>query len=127
MAVEVGRAVKPRAGSEEDAAYEPVGAIVAVGSAVIGWVIEVPIRTNRGRSDAYADRDLRGCQRSGTEKKYGGDGGNSERFKVEHRSSFDPRFWMLRRNWRLRWAKRNPTSGMKLPDVGHLIWWMDCC
>jgi hypothetical protein len=55
MAAEVLRAVKPRAGAYEDAAGEPFGAVVAVGSAGVGSVIVIAIGAIRGNADVNAD------------------------------------------------------------------------
>src|SRR5258707_15511148 len=59
VAVEVVGPVEPRAGSDEDAAGEPLGSVVPVWSAVVRGVVEVAIRANRRCS--YIDGDLRGC------------------------------------------------------------------
>ena len=65
VAIEATRTVEPGAGADEETAGEPVGAVVAVGSAVIGGVVEIPVRADRGwPSDADAYADLRrgdGC------------------------------------------------------------------
>jgi hypothetical protein len=58
VAVEAVRAMKPRACADEYAAGEPIGPIVAIGSAVIGSVIEVPIGAHR--RDTNVDGDLGG-------------------------------------------------------------------
>jgi hypothetical protein len=57
VAVEAVRAVKPGAGANKYAAGKPIGAIVAVGSAVIRGIVEVPIGAHR--RDANIDGDLR--------------------------------------------------------------------
>jgi hypothetical protein len=59
IAVEVRGAVKPWSGTDKDAASKPLGAVVAVGSAVIRRDIVVTIGTSRGYADA--DADLRVC------------------------------------------------------------------
>ncbi len=52
------RPVKPGTGSKKHAANKPVGPIVAVRSAVIWGIVEVPIRAHGSRSDVYANGDL---------------------------------------------------------------------
>jgi hypothetical protein len=44
VAAKMSRAVKPRAGTDEEAAVKPLRAVVTVGSAVIGSVVVVAIR-----------------------------------------------------------------------------------
>jgi hypothetical protein len=56
MAVEFVGAVEPATGADENSAIEPIRAIVAIGRAVIGSVIEVPIRARGLHSDT--ERDL---------------------------------------------------------------------
>ena len=51
-----GRATMPGARTEEETTVEPLGTVVAVGSAVIGGVAVVTI--GAGRSSPYADDDL---------------------------------------------------------------------
>jgi len=58
MAVEAARAVKPGAGSKKHSANKPIGAIVAVRSTVIWGIVEVPVRTDGGYPDVYADGNL---------------------------------------------------------------------
>src|SRR5882757_3998331 len=60
IAAEAVSAVEPGAGSDEDAAGEPLGSIVPVWGAVVGRIVEVAIRANRRRSDI--DRNLGGCR-----------------------------------------------------------------
>jgi hypothetical protein len=43
------RTVEPGTGAEKDPPDEPVRAVVAIGSAIVWRVIEVAVRTNRGR------------------------------------------------------------------------------
>jgi hypothetical protein len=57
VAVEAAGAVKPRAGSNKHPASKPIGPIVAIRSAVIWLIVEVPIRAPRRHSDA--DGNLR--------------------------------------------------------------------
>jgi len=64
------RAVEPGADADEDAAAEPLRAVIAVGSAVVGWNVVIAVGTNRrwsnldgylslglGSGDAEADRN----------------------------------------------------------------------
>jgi hypothetical protein len=55
--IEAAGAVKPRAGSNKHPASKPIGPIVAIRSAVIWLIVEVPIRAPRRHSDA--DGNLR--------------------------------------------------------------------
>jgi hypothetical protein len=55
VAVEAVRAVEPGSGSEKHPAVKPIGAIVAVGRAVIGSIVEVPIGADGFYSNADAD------------------------------------------------------------------------
>jgi hypothetical protein len=59
VAAEVGGAMKPWAGTDEDAAGEPLGAVVAVGSALVGRGFIVSIGAGRGCSDVDADLSFR--------------------------------------------------------------------
>jgi hypothetical protein len=65
VAVETVRAMKPWAGSKEYSAGKPIRSIVAVGSAVVGSIVEVSIGAYRGYSNI--DGNLRGGS-SGTGK-----------------------------------------------------------
>jgi hypothetical protein len=58
VAVESTRAVKPWAGANKYTADEPIRPVVAVGSAVVWGVIEVPVRAIWRRSNVHADADL---------------------------------------------------------------------
>jgi hypothetical protein len=51
VAVEIVLAVEPWAGSDENAATEPLGAIVAIGGALIRRIIVVAVGANRRCSD----------------------------------------------------------------------------
>ena len=55
VAAEVGGTMKPWAGTDEDSAREPFGAVVAVGSALVGRGFVIAIRAGRGWSDVDAD------------------------------------------------------------------------
>jgi hypothetical protein len=61
MAVETVRPVEPGTSADEDSADEPVGAVVAVGSAVVGWVVEIAVWANRLGTDVDANGDLSVC------------------------------------------------------------------
>jgi hypothetical protein len=56
VAVETGVTVKPGAGSYENSAREPIGAIVAIRRTVIRSVVKIAVRTNG--CDANIDGDL---------------------------------------------------------------------
>jgi hypothetical protein len=58
MAVETGMAVEPGAGSDEHSADIPIGPIVAVGSAVVGRIVEIAVGAAGGRADVDADGNL---------------------------------------------------------------------
>jgi hypothetical protein len=78
IAMEVPGAVKPWSGTDKDAASKPLGAVVAVGSAVIRRDIVVTVGTNRGYSDA--DADLRVCPGSTCCKAESSDEDQGDRF-----------------------------------------------
>lgn len=60
VAEEAVRAVEPGTGSEENSIGKPVWAVVAIGGAVIGGVVEVAVGAYRSWSDVNADGDLGG-------------------------------------------------------------------
>jgi hypothetical protein len=76
--------VIPGTSSDEHAADEPVGSIVAIRSARVRGVVEVSIWADWGYSNA--DGDLGGCKRSGAQQRKC-DGGKSKRLYVGHWSS----------------------------------------
>jgi hypothetical protein len=82
VAVEAVRAMEPGACSDEQAATEPVGAVVAVGGAVVWGVVEVSVRAYRGHADT--DGDLGGSYVPGGEQQCGGYGGKCEGFQIAH-------------------------------------------
>jgi hypothetical protein len=82
VSVKTTRTVKPGTGSDEESADKPVGAIIAIGSTVIGWIVEVPVRTYRGYSNANYDLRLR---HSSSKKEDCGNCRNYERLKPEHK------------------------------------------
>ena len=59
--------MEPRAGPDEQSSNEPIRPIVAVGSTVIGCVIEVPVRAHRCTPNV--DRDLARCDRSSAQQR----------------------------------------------------------
>jgi hypothetical protein len=64
MAVKAVRSVEPGTCSEKHAANKPIRPIVAVGSTVIGRIVEISIRADGGWSYVYADANLgrrQGC------------------------------------------------------------------
>lgn len=58
VSIETVVAVEPWTSSNEKAAIEPVGPIVAVGRAVIGWIVEVPIGADGLNANTDADLGL---------------------------------------------------------------------
>jgi hypothetical protein len=83
VAVEVFRAVIPRAGTYEDAAaVEPLGAIVTVGSTAVGSGVVVAVGTVRRDTDV--DANLRVRLGSMYCKAETGDGGCCKSFKATH-------------------------------------------
>jgi hypothetical protein len=68
MAVKAGMAVKPGPSSDKDPTQKPIGSVVAVRCAVIGSVVEVPVRANRGNPNADCDLGSRRHRRSRTEQ-----------------------------------------------------------
>jgi hypothetical protein len=58
VSVKAVRAVKPGAGSDKHSANKPIGAIVAVGSAIVRGIVEVTVGADGSWSDIYADGDL---------------------------------------------------------------------
>jgi hypothetical protein len=61
VAVKSAMAAEPWASSNKDPAGKPVGTVVAVRSAVIRGIVEVPVRTHGSRSDVDADGHLGSC------------------------------------------------------------------
>jgi hypothetical protein len=51
-------AVEPGAGADKHSAQEPIRPVVAVGSTVIGSVVEIAVRTDGSGSDVYANFNL---------------------------------------------------------------------
>jgi hypothetical protein len=68
VAIEAAMAMEPRAGANEDSAKKPVGAIVAVGGAVVGSVVEVAIGAYWRHSNVDADGNLGWAQRRTAEQ-----------------------------------------------------------
>ena len=73
VAAELGAAMKPWAGTDEDAAGEPLRAVVAVRSAAIGRRFVISIGADRGWSDVDADLSF-GFRSIGYETQAGGNG-----------------------------------------------------
>lgn len=55
MAIEAGMAVEPGPSPDEDAADKPVRPVITIGRAIIGCVVEVAVRADRGNADADPD------------------------------------------------------------------------
>jgi hypothetical protein len=82
VAVEVGGAVEPRAGSDEHAAVKPLGSVVTVWSAIVGGVVVEAIRAGRFWSDIdghLGGRRARDAQHSGNQ------GGKGKDFPIAHK------------------------------------------
>jgi hypothetical protein len=58
MSVKAARTVKPGASAKKHPAHKPIGPVVAVGSTVVGGIVEVSVRANGSRTDVYADSNL---------------------------------------------------------------------
>lgn len=58
VAIKAARSVEPGAGPDKYSANKPIGPIVAVGSAIIRRVIEIPVRTYRRYAHIDTDGDL---------------------------------------------------------------------
>jgi hypothetical protein len=58
VAIEAVTTVEPWAGTNEDSTVEPIRAIVAVRGAIVGFVVEVPVRAPWLRSNGDADCHL---------------------------------------------------------------------
>lgn len=71
MAVKAVRSVEPWARANKYPAGKPIGPIVAVRSAVIRSIVEIPIRTHGGWSHVYADGNLGLCTRCAAQKESG--------------------------------------------------------
>jgi hypothetical protein len=61
VAEEAAGTVEPGAGTDEDSADKPVGPIVAIRSAVIRRIVEVPVGAIGSRTKVHTDRDLGLC------------------------------------------------------------------
>jgi hypothetical protein len=55
VAVEAVRPMEPGTGAKEDATRKPVGAVVAVGRAIIGCIVKVSIRADRRPANIDTD------------------------------------------------------------------------
>lgn len=55
VAVEIGRAVKPRTSADEYSIYEPLRAIVAVGSAIVGRHVVIAVGAHRRNTNLDTD------------------------------------------------------------------------
>lgn len=58
VAGEASGTVKPGAGSDEYASYEPIGTIVPIGGTVIRGIVKVTVGADRRDSDINTDRNL---------------------------------------------------------------------
>ena len=85
VAAEVGRAMKLRAGANEDATGKPFRAVVAVGSAGIRRNVIVSVRADGSHSNF--DGDLRLHFRSGYRQEDSGNSGECKTFESVHNFS----------------------------------------
>jgi hypothetical protein len=81
VTIESAGTVEPGTSSDEESAGKPVWPIVAVGGAVVGCIVEVPVGTDRGHSNV--DGNLRGGS-SWPDKQRGAQCGECEYLPVEH-------------------------------------------
>jgi hypothetical protein len=58
VTIEAVGAVEPGAGTDENAANEPVRPVIAIRGAIIRRIVEVPVRAIGRGPKIYADRDL---------------------------------------------------------------------
>ena len=84
VAAELVGTVEPRAGSDEYAAVEPLGTVVAIWGAGVRSVVVEAIRANRLCSDI--DGDLGGC-RAWDAQQRGNKGGKGKNFQIAHKLS----------------------------------------
>jgi hypothetical protein len=55
VAVKAAGTMEPWSRADEEATHEPIWSVIAIGSAVIGCVVKVAVRTNGGSSNAYCN------------------------------------------------------------------------
>jgi hypothetical protein len=58
VAVKAAMAVEPGASSNKDSAQKPVGAVVAVGGAIVRGIVEVAVRADRGNANVDGNLGL---------------------------------------------------------------------
>jgi hypothetical protein len=87
MTVKTVRTVKPWASSDEHSAGKPIRSIIAVRSTIVGWIVEVPVRTHGSWPYVHADGNLGGRHRC-TEQEGGCENYKSKRIDFEHDFSF---------------------------------------
>jgi hypothetical protein len=104
VAVKAVGAVEPGAGSEEDSAVKPVGAVVAVGGAVVGSVVVIAVRAYGGWADVDAEGNLGGGSGSAAKKKRECESGEGEEFDVGH--DFSLILLERERGWGVVWKNR---------------------
>jgi hypothetical protein len=68
VTVKAAVAVEPWAGANEDSTIKPVGAVIAVGGAIVGSIVEVPIGAPWRDSNVDADGNLGRAQGRTTEQ-----------------------------------------------------------
>jgi hypothetical protein len=82
VAVEVVRAVEPRASSDKNPAVEPLGSVVSIWGAVVWSEVVEAIRADRFWSDIH--RDLGGC-RAWDAQQSGNQSGKGKNFPISHK------------------------------------------
>lgn len=87
ITVEVAWAVEPWARTDEDPVAEPLGSVIAVGSAIVRRVWEVSVGANGRRADVDGDRELR-LRFGSAEEEDSCNYGEGEEFDSQHISSF---------------------------------------
>lgn len=92
VAMEVVGTVEPRASTDEDAAGEPFGTVVAVGRTAIRSGVIVAVRAVRGGSDVDADTDLSFCLGSSRCKAESSNSREREILESAHDMPLDVRF-----------------------------------
>jgi hypothetical protein len=70
VAVEAARAMEPRSGSNENAVHKPVWPVIAVGGAIVGSIVKVPIGAvgRRSKVHAYGNLGLGGGSKTHQQK-----------------------------------------------------------
>jgi hypothetical protein len=107
---EVAVTVEPWTGSDKDATRKPLWTVVAVGSAVVGGEVIVPVRTDRSRPNIDAQRYLGGAGGCGT--KHQGSRSKKRKYEVPFTHTQSPRL-----NWK-RDGRRTVVRNNDVPVSG---------